>query len=90
MIHIFVAITVSSDKRTEILKLLKALTQASQKENGCLRYQYYLHPTDQTQLIISEQWENAEVLDAHEMSEHFKTLLPQIGNLATSVDIQRF
>ena len=90
MINIFVAITVAPENRPEIMKLLEELTQASQKEKGNHRYQYYLHPTDRTQLIISEKWENAEVLDAHEASVHFKTLLPKIGDLAKSIDIQKF
>ena len=46
MINIFVTINVTADKRAKVLELLAELTAASQKENGNLRYQYYLHPTD--------------------------------------------
>lgn len=90
MINIFVTINVTADKRAKVLELLAELTAASQKENGNLRYQYYLHPTDPAQIVICERWENAAVLAAHEATKHFTTLLPQIGNLASSVDIDKF
>ena len=86
MINIFV----TADKRAKVLELLAELTAASQKENGNLRYQYYLHPTDPAQIVICERWENAAVLAAHEATKHFTTLLPQIGDLASSVDIDKF
>ena len=90
MINIFVTINVTADKRAKVLELLAELTEASQKENGNLRYQYYLHPTDPAQIVICERWENAAVLAAHEATKHFTTLLPQIGGLASSVDIDKF
>ena len=90
MINIFVTINVTADKRAKVLELLAELTAASQKENGNLRYQYYLHPTDPAQIVICERWENAAVLAAHEATKHFTTLLPHIGDLASSVDIDKF
>ena len=90
MINIFVTINVTADKRAKVLELLAELTAASQKETGNLRYQYYLHPTDPAQIVICERWENAAVLAAHEATKHFTTLLPQIGDLASSVDIDKF
>ena len=90
MINIFVTINVTADKRAKVLELLAELTAASQKENGNLRYQYYLHPTDPAQIVICERWENAAVLAAHDATKHFTTLLPQIGDLASSVDIDKF
>ena len=90
MINIFVTINAKADKRAKVLELLAELTAASQKENGNLRYQYYLHPTDPAQIVICERWENAAVLAAHEATKHFTTLLPQIGDLASSVDIDKF
>ena len=90
MINIFVTINVTADKRAKVLELLAELTAASQKENGNLRYQYYLHPTDPAQIVICERWENAAVLAAHEATTHFTTLLPQNGDLASSVDIDKF
>ncbi len=90
MINIFVTINVTADKRAKVLELLAELTAASQKENGNLRYQYYLHPTDPAQIVICERWENAAVLAAHEATKYFTTLLPQIGDLASSVDIDKF
>lgn len=90
MIRIFVTIGVTPQNRPQVLSLLEQITAASQAEQGCHHYQYYLHPKDPTQVVIFEHWESAAALDAHEQSEHFKTLLPQIGALATEVNINKF
>ena len=90
MINIFVTINVTADKRAKLLQLLAEVTAASEKDKNNLPYQYYLHPTDPAQIIICERWENAAVLAAHEATKHFTTLLPQIGDLASSVDIDKF
>jgi len=90
MINIFVSIEVSVDKKNQMLPLLEALTTASQKENGCSRYQYWLHPTDPEKIAIVEQWMDAASLEKHEATEHFNVLLPQIQALANQLDIEKF
>ncbi|MDD3107868.1 MAG: putative quinol monooxygenase [Alistipes sp.] len=90
MIQILVKITVTQAHRDAVLALLEPLTVASQQETGNISYQYYLHPTDATQLLIAEQWENPEVLAVHEKTEHFTTLLPQIVKLSVGLDLQKF
>ncbi|WP_297447482.1 putative quinol monooxygenase [uncultured Alistipes sp.] len=90
MINIIVSVTVPRSNREAVLPLLEKLTAASQKENGNVLYQYYLHPTDAERLVIVEVWENAEVLAAHEATEHFTVLLPQIVELSTKLDIRKF
>lgn len=90
MINILVTITVTEGNRPETLRLLEKLTEASQQENGNITYQYYLHPTDPQQLLIVEIWQNGEVLDAHEKTHHFTTLLPQIDKLADGIEIRKF
>lgn len=90
MINILVTIRIPEANRSQALALLAELTAASKKEHGNHRYQYYLHPTDSNEVIITEQWENAEVLAAHEATAHFTTLLPQIQQLATDLAIEKY
>ena len=90
MINIIVTITVKENHRAAMLPLLEKLTEASQQENGNIRYQHYLHPTDPEQLLILEVWQDADVLAAHEKTPHFTTLLPQIEKLALGLDIHKY
>ncbi len=89
MVNIFVTITVPRQNRDKILALLGDLSYASQGEKGCIHYQYYLHPEDPEQLVIVERWESPEALSAHEKTSHFKTLLPQVSDLASEVNINK-
>ena len=90
MINIIVSVTVGEQNRPAVLPLLEKLTAASRQENGNVVYQYYLHPTEVQKLVIIEVWQNAEVLAAHEATEHFTTLLPQIVELSENLDIRKF
>jgi len=90
MINILVSVTVPRSNREAVLSLLEKLTAASKQEKGNVVYQYYLHPTDPEQLVITEVWENAEVLAAHEATEHFTGLLPQIAERSAHLEIRKF
>ena len=89
MIRIVVFIEVPLEKRDDMTRLLDEICAKSQKEQGNYYYQYYLHPSEQDKLIIIEKWENAQSLEAHEASEHFKRIIPQMLELATVLDIQK-
>ena len=65
----------------EAIKLYGELVKLSRKEEGCIEYGLYQDPKDTRILIIIEEWENKEVLDKHSNSEHFKRLVPMIGEL---------
>lgn len=90
MINILVSITIPRSNREAALPLLEKLTAASKQEKGNIVYQYYLHPTDPEQLVITEVWQDAEVLAAHEATEHFTGLLPQIVELSAHLEIRKF
>lgn len=90
MVNVYVTISVDPANRAELLSYLEPLTAASKLEEGCNWYQYWFHPTDQTQIAIVEQWATAEALTAHEATEHFTTLLPKVGELAKEVVINKF
>lgn len=72
---------IKEGKVDEAIKLYGELVQLSRKEEGCIEYGLYQDEKDTRILIIIEEWENKEVLDKHSNSEHFKRLVPMIGEL---------
>lgn len=78
MITLNIEYRIASGKETEFLELMHELTLASQKDAGCLRYQYYLHPERKDIVVLWEQWENQEMLTLHGQQEHFIRIVPQI------------
>ncbi|SHH10944.1 Quinol monooxygenase YgiN [Anaerosphaera aminiphila DSM 21120] len=66
----------------EALKLIRELVAESQKEEGCIVYEVYQDLDSEFGLCIYEEWEGIEYLAAHQETEHFIKLVPQIGALA--------
>lgn len=82
---------IKEGKVDEAIKLYGELVQFSRKEEGCIEYGLYQDSKDVRILIIIEEWENKEVLDKHSNSEHFKRLVPMIGELTEKMlDMSRY
>lgn len=50
------------------------IPQATQKENGCIAYDFYVSP-DKDEILLIEKWESADRLPSHTQQEHFKQLI---------------
>lgn len=57
------------------------LISATVKETGCIKYELYQDEKDKSILTIIEEWENKAVLGDHMNSEHFKRLVPLMGEM---------
>ena len=90
MIRINVEITVSQPKRAAVLDNILRLAEKSRQENGCIGYEIYENSTKPQSLLILETWESREALDAHEKTEHFRTLVPITHENAESMEIKKF
>jgi len=72
MIMVTATITSKPGKRDEIISKSHDLIKSTRLEPGCISYDLYARTEDEDVLIMLEQWENREVLDAHMKTEHFK------------------
>ena len=73
MIRINCFIKVEEKKRHIVLEAAKRLTEASQKQDGCIAYDIFESATRPTVLMICETWRDQSALDAHSESEVFKS-----------------
>ena len=71
MIRINCFISVSDEKREIVLEAAKRLTEASQKQEGCIAYDIFESVTRYNVLMICETWKDQESLDAHSASKIF-------------------
>ncbi len=72
MIIVTATITAKPAKRDEIISKSHDLIKFTHLEPGCISYDLYASIEDEDVLIMLEQWENREVLEAHMKTEHFK------------------
>ncbi len=77
--------------KDEFIKKVYSLgiPQATQKENGCLGYDFYAS-ADKDIILLVEKWESAECLPSHKEQEHFKKLLSLKNDYVISTDCESF
>lgn len=89
MIRLNVFIQVGQENRGEMIEVVKDLVSKSQGDNGCVAYDLFESATRNDVLLICETWKDADVLNAHEQTPHFISLVPKIQELGT-LKIERF
>lgn len=78
------------NKVEEALKLYEELVRETQKEIGCISYNLYQDIDNKAILTMIEEWENAECLENHMKTEHFKRIVPEISKLRKSSEINKY
>lgn len=89
MIKIVVKKKIKEGKLDEAIKLYEEMVSAFQKEEGCIQYNLYQDNNDRSILFIIEEWENEEVLEKHNASEHFTRLVPMIAELVEKSEMNK-
>lgn len=82
MLRLNCFIRVSAEKRDEVLKAAKRLTEASLLQEGCVAYDIFESATRRDVLMICETWRDEEALKAHSESEVFVKEVGIIRSLA--------
>lgn len=72
MIRINCFIAVDEEKKEIVLEAAKRLTEASQKQEGCIAYDVFESATRRNVLMICETWRDQIALDAHFASKVFE------------------
>ncbi|MCB1061503.1 MAG: antibiotic biosynthesis monooxygenase [Verrucomicrobiae bacterium] len=72
MIAIIVQIKVKPECLDQMLEAMAENAKYSNQEPGCQKWEYSQHLTDPNQLAIYEIYDDAEAVQAHMESEHFK------------------
>ncbi len=63
------------------------LVKETRKEQGCIAYNLFQDKDNKDVLTMIEEWESVEALEAHKKSEHFTRIVPMIGELRKSAEL---
>ena len=83
MIKIVAKIVVQEDKIEEFQSLAAGLVEKSQAEEGNVSYSLNQSTQDKCQHAFIEIWKDDEAIEKHNASEHFTTILPKLGEMAS-------
>ena len=67
--------------RDEALKLMQRMSVASREEFGCISYEFYVGLSDPNTLLLFQEWDCVDALQAHFETDHmedFLKILPDI------------
>ena len=82
MIKIVSKNPVKEENKKEFIETAKELIEKSRKENGCISYSLY-ESLDGKYLSFIEEWKDEKAIENHNNSEHFKAIVPKLGELTS-------
>lgn len=87
-LNCFLEIADSSLKQKAIEAAVE-LVELSLHDDGCIDYEAFFSLTSDNHIEIVETWRDAEALDAHSKSDHFRRLVPILEECGT-LTLERF
>ncbi len=84
MIVIVVKLTVSEEKKEELIAIIQHLVTCSQKEAGNIEYNLYANSDNANSFTIIEKWKDQAAFDFHEHTEHFVNNIDKLVSLCSS------
>ena len=81
MIIVHGSIPIQPDQREQALELARKMIEATQKERGCLSYDFFIGLRDPNTLVLFQEWESMELLMAHYQTPHMKEFLKDLPNV---------
>ncbi len=70
----------AADTKSEAIELMKNMVRLCRQEHGCLSYEYFEGVTDTNQIVLLQEWEDAECLQGHYQTAHMEDFLGKLGN----------
>ncbi len=91
MILITMQAKVKPEHKDEAIEAALQMQVATEGEAGCIQYRFWHDLEDPNLIMLLEEWETQDALDAHYRTthrEHFVQLLPKL--LATETLVSRY
>ena len=73
---------IDEDKLQAFMTLAQEMIELTRKEDGCIEYNIFQDEKDPRHYSYIESWASREHLERHFESEHFKRLVPLLGDLS--------
>lgn len=85
MIVVAGRISVHPDKIEAAIPHYLKMVEETKKEEGCLMYDFYADLADPNTLLVFEEWESMEHLEAHFKTPHMAEFRTAIADVVTGV-----
>ncbi|WP_039801972.1 putative quinol monooxygenase [Nocardia araoensis] len=86
-----VRFTAKPGRAAELKDLLQGMIKPTLAEEGCVGYELYLHPTDESRMVLLEEWADEDALAAHFQTPHLKALATALQDvLVEPFQLRRF
>ena len=82
MIKIVAKNPITNENKTKFIETAKELIEKSRKESGCISYNLF-ESVDGKYLTFIEEWKNEKAIEEHNNSDHFKSIVPKLGELTS-------
>jgi len=71
-------------------KTAEELIIKSNKEKGCISYDLYVDINDSSVLTFLESWDDEEAIFNHNNSDHFKEIVPKLGEFVEEKEVRKY
>ena len=75
MITVSLAVTIPSEKLSEVLDLVRSILGPTSARSGCISIAMYQHTDELENMILLEEWETLRDLERHIQSEEYRYIL---------------
>ena len=69
------------ETKSEAVDLMREMVKHSRAERGCQSYEYFEGLTETNQVVLLQEWKDAECLQDHYQSQHMEKFLSKLGSL---------
>jgi quinol monooxygenase YgiN len=91
MIIVHGTIPIRPDCREQALELAREMTRATQREPGCISYEFYVGLSDPNKLMLFQEWESMEALMRHFQTPHMEDFLRALpGVVSGEITTRRY
>lgn len=73
-----------AESKPAAIELMKNMVRLCRQEHGCLSYEYFEGLTDTNQVVLLQEWENADCLQGHYQTAHMEEFLGKLGSYLES------
>ncbi|KAI9013434.1 hypothetical protein DFJ74DRAFT_682149 [Hyaloraphidium curvatum] len=79
-------LTAKPERLAEVLPIMNDLVVETNKEPGCIEYEYYLNPKKPGEIVFIEQWQDEAAVEFHRASPHMQAVNAKLkGKMAKAV-----
>jgi quinol monooxygenase YgiN len=67
-----------AESKPKVIALMTNMVRLCRQEHGCISYEYFAGVTDCNQIILLQEWENADCLQGHYQAEHMDDFMSRL------------